>query len=120
MLLDITEDVQEGKYDYPTLSFFGHKIFGRRVFVKIEGMILLGHLQYTIDTEESVVIIYINFEYRRDIALRYNGVNLKIKEYRYEQGMDLDRYLKEIRKEIINISPQNKDYTWSFKARDLI
>jgi len=120
MLIDITEEIVEGKYDYPKLSFFGHKLFGRRVFVKIEGMILLGHLQYTIDTEESVVIIYINFEYRRNISLRHNGVNLKIKEYGFEQGMDLDRYLKEIRKEIINNGPQNKDYTWSFKAKDLL
>ena len=36
MLLDITQDIKEGKYDHPTLSFFCRKLFGRRVFVKLE------------------------------------------------------------------------------------
>ena len=121
MLVDITQDIKEGKYDHPKLSFRGVKLFGRRVFVKLEELILLGHLQYTFDKENQVIIIYISFEFRRDTILREEGnFNLKIREYTYEDGMDLDRYISEIRKEIIRNSPQTEGYTWSFAARDLI
>jgi len=34
--------------------------------------------------------------------------------------MNLDLYITEIRKEIINYQPQSEGYNWSFKARDLI
>lgn len=120
-LIDITDDIKEGKYDFPVLSFFGHKLFGRRIFVKLGELILLGHLQYTYETDRKVIIIYICFEFRKNKNLRDNSIsNLKIKEYAYEDGMDLDKYLTEIRKEIINHSPQTQGYTWSFSARDLI
>jgi len=121
MLVDITQDIKEGKYDHPKLSFFGHKLFGRRVYVKLGEMILLGHLQYTFDKDNLTIVIYINFEFRKNKELRDNNpINLKIAEYSYENGMDLSRYINEIRKTIITTSPQAKEFTWSFQARDLI
>jgi len=121
MLIDITEDIKEGKYDHPKLSFFGHKLFGRRIFVKLNNQIFLGHLQYTFDKENFNVIIYISFAFRKKKSLREShSFNLKIKEYAYEDGMNLDLYITEIRKEIINYQPQSEGYNWSFKARDLI
>ena len=120
-MIDNTEEIKEGKFDYPKLSFFNHKLFGRRVFVKLENLIYLGHLQYTFDKKRLVVIIYINFEYRRNIALRENhSFNLKIREYEYENGMDLDKYISKIRKEIINNRPQAQGFSWSFIGRDLL
>jgi len=120
VLVDITQDIKEGKYDHPKLSFFGHKLFGRRVFVKIKDLILLGHLQYTFDRDKLIVIIYINFNFRRNKKLREDLHNLIIREYPYENGMDLERYITEIRKEIIRNFPQAPDFNWSFAPRDLI
>lgn len=121
MLIDITEDIKEGKYDYPALSFFARKLFGRRIFVKLGKIILLGHLQYTFDIDKLVIVIYIDFEFRKNIPLRGNNkLNLKIKEYKYDNAMDLELYLTKIRQEIISSRPQSKGFTWSFEARDLI
>jgi len=121
MLIDITQDIKEGKYDHPKLSFFGHKLFGRRVFVKVDSYIFLGHLQYTFDKDNLVVIIYINFNFRKNVNLRDNdSINLKIRDYPYENGMDLERYVQEIRREIIRSTPQSEGFRWSFAARDLI
>jgi len=121
MLIDITQDIKEGKYDHPSLSFFSRKLFGRRVFAKLEDSVLLGHIQYTFDKENQNIIIYINFDFRKNKEHReYESHNLIIKEYPYEDGMDLDKYHIEIRKEIIKDSPQSEGFTWSFSARDLI
>ena len=121
MLVDITEDIKEGKFDHPKLSFKAHKLFGRRIFVLIGGAILLGHLQYTFDQERNVLIIYINFDYRKNRNMRKETpMKMKIREYSYESGMDLDLYLSKVRKEIIRDKPQSEGFTWSFNGRDLL
>ena len=120
MLVDITQDIKEGKYDHPALSFFAKKLFGRRIFVKLNDIIVLGHLQYTFDHDKQVVIIYISFDFRKNKELRDGQFNLKIREYPFEDSMDLDRYVTEIRKEIIRSSPQTEGFIWSFSARELV
>ena len=121
MLVDITKDIEGGKYDHPKLSFFALKVFGRRIYVKLDNLILLGHIQYTFDKEHHLILVYINFEFRRNREHQYdNTLNLIIKEYAYEDGMDLDLYLKRIRGEIVKDMPQIEGYKWSFEPRDLV
>jgi len=113
MLIDITEEISKGKYDIPKLSFKGIKIFGRRVYVKIGELIVLGHIQYTNDKNNKVIIVYISF-------IKDPEHNIKIKEYKYENGMDLILYLRIIRKDILEHRPQTQGYKWSFIGRDLL
>lgn len=128
MLKDITKDIRDGRYPSP-LSFRSYtKVFGRRVFVKLQQSILLGNIQYTIDKKRdtNLLIVYIDFNSRRNKKHRSitYSINLIIKEYIF---FDTTLFMKRIRYELINYKPQPiKDirgkipFQWSFNANDLL
>jgi|TARA_Y100000034_G_C6873549_1_gene399145 hypothetical protein len=120
MLVDITKDIQEGKYT-TTFSPLCGKVFGRRIFVKLQDdIILIGNIQYTINDILLKVIVYVNFNFRINRRKNLAPVNMIIKEYQYQKGVDLTIFMRRIRQELFEDEPQSPGFSWSFVAESLL
>ena len=116
-LINIKQEIEEGRFDI-VRNFRNRKVFGRRIFIKFNEAILLANLQYTIDRLRQKIIIFA--EFAKDRKTKSSKYNLIIKEYTFEQGMDLDIYVSRIREDLIQEIPQSKEFIWSFNARKLL
>ena len=119
MLVDITQDIRQGKY-VANLSPICSKIFGRRIFVRLDNIILVGNIQYTIDNNNLKVIVYVNFNFRSKLKKDLAPVNMIIKEYQYQKGVDLTIFMRRIRQELFEDEPQSPGFSWSFVAESLL
>ena len=119
MLVDITQDIRQGKY-VANLSPICSKIFGRRIFVRLDNIILVGNIQYTIDNNNLKVIVYVNFNFRSKLKKDLASVNMIIKEYHYKENVDLILFMRRIREELFEREPQSREFKWSFVAKNLL
>ena len=119
MMLDLTTDIKEGRFlSRPSFSY--SKIFGRRIFVKLNEAIIMGNLQYTIEKDKNVLIIFVNFNFNtRNKSNPDNTKNLILKEYKLSEDIDMILFMKKVRQEIID-EPQVEGFKWSFVAESLL
>jgi len=118
-MLDIKQDIIEGRYPPPTFNNRNHKVFGRRVFVLLDDTVLGGNIQYMFDETKESLLVYIDFAIRRNSQSTSNSKKMIIKRYIVSDGVDMDLFMKRIRAEIID-EPQLLGLKWSFNAESLV
>lgn len=117
-LLDITDDIKEGRFK--SKPFFSWtKLFGRRVFVRLNKVIVLGNLQYTIDQVNNLLVVFVNFNFRARKKNPDSPISLIIKEYKLSPNIDMTLFMKEVRKELLD-EPQAEGFTWSFRGEHML
>jgi len=117
VLVDITEDIREGRYSPPLFNNRNAKVFGRRIFVKIGERILVGNIQYMHESQQ--LIIFVNFNWRKKSDNIGNNTKMLIKTYSVPSGVDIDLFMKRVREEMIK-EPQTDGMKWSFDATSLL